>query len=233
MKIAVFADIQGNAFALEAALNDLQRHQPDLSICLGDVATGPEPVRCLHLLQAINCQVVQGNMDAAVLNLQPYHGDDSDEQRYNEMDQWCAAQLSESDRRYIASFRPQIELETPFGRLLCVHGSPVSYDDVIEATTPDTQLTHLLGDHRPDVLAVGHMHTPMLRTFEEMTIFNPGSIGLPYGAHRPMPYQAQYVILQEGDIHFHSVHYDAALFRQRLLAGGMPHSAWFASKWQG
>jgi putative phosphoesterase len=232
MKIAVFADIQGNAIALEAALNDMRRHQPDRRICLGDVVTGAQPVRCLQLLREANCRVVQGNMDAAVLNLSAYDGDDDDERRYSEIDQWCYAQLSAEDRRYLADLPAQLALDTPFGRLLCVHGSPRSFDDMIDAATSESQLATMLTDCEADVLAVGHMHTPLLRRFGSMKIVNPGSVGLPYGARRPMPCRAQYAIVQAGAAQFYSVNYEVSAMKRGLLNSAMPHRDWFAARWQ-
>ncbi|HCU22199.1 MAG TPA: YfcE family phosphodiesterase, partial [Candidatus Atribacteria bacterium] len=37
MKIAVFSDIHSNLPALQAVLQDIENHQPDKMICLGDL----------------------------------------------------------------------------------------------------------------------------------------------------------------------------------------------------
>jgi predicted phosphodiesterase len=40
MKIAVFSDVHGNRFALEAVLQDISSHKPDLMLNLGDTVLG-------------------------------------------------------------------------------------------------------------------------------------------------------------------------------------------------
>lgn len=64
MRLALLSDIHGNAFALEAVLNDLYRRRIDHIICLGDVLPfGPQPLECLNRVRELNCPVVMGNAD--------------------------------------------------------------------------------------------------------------------------------------------------------------------------
>ena len=199
MKLAIFSDVHGNAFALEAALNAMKKHSPDYYFCLGDLVTGAQPRKTLDLLQSVKCWTVQGNMDEVILNPVKYTGDDETERRYNDIDFWVHDQLTGEDFTYLMDLYGHISWGGESEKLFCVHGSPRSYNDVIDAGTSDEDLSEMLKGVDAAFLAVGHMHTPMLRIFNEMTIFNPGSVGLPYGAHRPMPCVARYVILKMGD----------------------------------
>ena len=56
MRIAVLADIHGNLPALEAVLEDVQRHGVDGTIVAGDLCDRPQPleaVRAVHAHAAI------------------------------------------------------------------------------------------------------------------------------------------------------------------------------------
>jgi len=95
MRIALLSDIHGHLVPFEAVLADLQNDSPDQIVCLGDVAaTGPRPRAVIERLRALDPPVVMGNTDAFLLDPQPYEGDDPTWQRFTEIDQWCAGQLS-------------------------------------------------------------------------------------------------------------------------------------------
>lgn len=52
--------------------------------------------------------------------------------------EWALARLSDEDKAYIRRFQPTVEIELEGERkLLCFHGSPHSYDDILLPTTPD------------------------------------------------------------------------------------------------
>jgi predicted phosphodiesterase len=64
-RVALLADIHGNAVALEAVLRELERQRIDQVIRLGDVfATGPQPQAVLASMRRLGCPVVMGNADA-------------------------------------------------------------------------------------------------------------------------------------------------------------------------
>lgn len=72
---------------------------------------------------------------------------------YLEVDRWCAAQLSAEDLDYLRGFQPTLELALGDGlALLCCHGSPRSFNDVIVATTPEDDLAAMLGGHGAAVI---------------------------------------------------------------------------------
>ncbi len=238
MKVAIISDIQGNAFALEAVFAHLEAEKPDAIVCLGDVACGAEPVAVLDLLRSHQCLTVKGNMDDVILSPETYTGEDEMLRKYAEMDQWCSEQLNEFDRAYIQSFQPFLTLKLADQiELLCFHGSPKSYDDVIEAVTPDDELSRLLDGYEARVMATGHMHTPMLRHWQQTLLLNPGSVGLPDGGNRgKMPTRAEYALVSydagHTQVKFSTVEYDAREFQRRILASGMPHAGWYLSLWQ-
>lgn len=236
MKVALIADIQGNAVALETVLQRLEGERPDHIVCLGDVASGPEPVTVLHHMRRAGCLTVKGNMDDALLDGEPHAGTTAADRIYADMDRWSSNQLSRADRDYLSSFRLTIALDLgPTIQLLCCHGAPDSYHSVVDSMTPEQDLARMFAGHDSQLIATGHMHQPMLRAYHTQQIINPGSVGLPYGAQRQMPVIAQYAVITCQDeaytITFHAVPYDTTVFKERVLASGMPHAGWFLSRW--
>ncbi|HEV8191691.1 MAG TPA: metallophosphoesterase family protein, partial [Ktedonobacterales bacterium] len=180
MRIGLIADIHGNLVALETVLAELVGESLDDLICLGDVAAlGPQPGAVLARLRALGCPVVMGNVDAWLL-MPP------DTTAAGELDtalaHWCTAQLTDSDLAYVRAFPATYERRLSAERtLLCYHGSPRSFDDVIVPTTPDDALEAMLGNAvaHATILAGGHTHLQMLRRYGDAHLVNPGSVGLP------------------------------------------------------
>ncbi len=243
MKIALIADIHGNLAALDAVLAAISQERPDEIVCLGDVAaTGPWPREVLVQLRAIGCLVVLGNADDELLHPRPTARAGDDERRIREIDDWCAAQLDAADRAFIASFPPTIAFSLgPGRRLLCCHGSPRSFNDVIRATTPDEALVTMIAGHEGEVIAGGHTHARMLRQWRGREIINPGSVGLAYefmpdGSVRIPPW-AEFALLSDSDegalsVDFRRVPYDRAATVRAMFERGMPHAAWWSAGWE-
>lgn len=116
MRIAIISDIHGNAVALDTVLAELESEQPDRIICLGDVAaTGPQPREAVERLRELGCPTVMGNADASLLDPQVGGSADPDTQKIEEIDLWCAKQLSATDLDYLRGLRPTVEASLPDG----------------------------------------------------------------------------------------------------------------------
>ena len=133
------------------------------------------------------------------------------------------------------------EVALPRGRrLLCYHGSPRSFDDIIVAPTPDEEIDGMITGHGAGCIAGGHTHGRMLRSWRGREIVNPGSVGLAYrflpdGSARVSPW-AEFAILsvsEEGTISvdFRRVAYDQESTVRAMLERGMPHAAWWSAGW--
>jgi diadenosine tetraphosphatase ApaH/serine/threonine PP2A family protein phosphatase len=65
--IAILSDIHGNLEALQAVLDDVERHGAEQVYCLGDVVGyGPNPRECLDLAQTFR-QTILGNHDQGAM----------------------------------------------------------------------------------------------------------------------------------------------------------------------
>ena len=242
-RIGIFGDIHGNMVAFAAVLAALQAEGIDRLVCLGDVAaSGPQPREVVQRLSALRCPVVMGNADEEVLNPpDPAAGADEDMRRIREIDRWTAAQLSADERAFVAGFASTVTIPlADGGSLLCYHGSPHSYDDILLPTTPADELDALLGDATATVLAGGHTHQQMLRRHHKALVINPGSVGLafdrvPPGPGTRNPSWAEYAVLtgRAGDlrVELRRARFDGAALVAAARASGMPHAEWYASDW--
>ena len=67
MRYGMISDIHANLEALEATLRELEQHQVDHIICLGDVVGyGANPEECCQLIKSVTTHTILGNHDAAV-----------------------------------------------------------------------------------------------------------------------------------------------------------------------
>jgi putative phosphoesterase len=242
MRLALISDTHGNAVALETVLTAISTQHIDQVICLGDVAsTGPQPCEVIQRLREIGCPVVMGNMDAWLLQPEPKEQPDLRRQRWQEIDLWCADQLSSADRAYLRSFQPSIEYPLLDKTLVCYHGSPRSYKERILPITPDEELEQALAGARGDLLVGGHTHVQMFRRFKDLLVFNPGSVGLAMDRVSPLseirqPGFAEYAIVAYDTtslrVELHRIAFDLQTFIRAMNASGMPHAAWWASHWR-
>ena len=242
MRIAIISDIHGNAVALDAVLSELNRVHVDRIVCLGDVAaTGPQPHEAVERLKVLNGPVVMGNADAWLLNPMLGAATDDITRRIEEIDLWCAGQLSAADLDYLRTFRPTVEMPLDSGAtLLCFHGSPQSNTHVIVSTTPEDDLERMLSGFSASVMAGGHTHTPMLRRYQDVTVINPGSVGLAFERARHTdrernPPWAEYALVnwENGylSIELRRVPLDVAAVIRAALDSGMPHAEWWGGDW--
>jgi predicted phosphodiesterase len=238
MKIIIFSDIHGNAFALETILPELRHESPDHLVCLGDaVQGGAQPAQTVALLRQLACPVVMGNADSWLLSGEETGAENIPEarlRRLNDVRDWTLSQLSEADRAFIAAFQPTVTIPLDGERsLLCFHGSPASFDDIILPTTPEDQFLAYLALHLPHIMTGGHTHMQQTRRIgAESFFFNPGSVGFAYrhyqpdGAFHADPW-AEYAVLTVANkrvsLDFRRVPYSRDALLNIYRASGRPH----------
>jgi predicted phosphodiesterase len=136
--------------------------------------------------------------------------------------EWTLGRLSEQHLSYLGSFEPTVEVDLSGLRLLCFHGSPRDYDEVVlPADPPDP-----FDGTGADVLAGGHVHIQQLRRVGESVYVNPGSVGASYGSVEPEGFHldpwASYAILEGQSVEFHRVPFDLEELVSVTLASGLP-----------
>jgi putative phosphoesterase len=235
MRIAVISDIHGNCLALDAVLADIHQLAIEQIVCLGDaIQGGAQPAETVQRLRALNCPIVMGNADAWLLTGQETSQNEQISESQLATRIWSLAQLSEEDKVWIASFSPTIEIPLEGGKkLLCFHGSPHSFDDILLPDTPEEEFQKLLEGFDATLLCGGHTHTQQWRRLDNAWYFNPGSVGLAYNWRLPDeqfrvdPWADYAIVTSEGEqigVEFRHVPLDIDELVRVIRASGKPDS---------
>src|SRR5260221_10353317 len=150
MRLAVISDIHGECFALDQVLQDMQRQGIEQMVCLGDALQGgSQPAQTLARLRELNCPVVMGNADAWLITSQHTSAGEEPSRQQREVRACSLAQLSESDVAFVQQFLSTLEIPLEAEKtLLCFHGSPRSFHEIILPQTPDDVVRQFLGGHK-------------------------------------------------------------------------------------
>lgn len=235
MRIAIVSDVHGNCLGLDTVLEDLRAQPADQLVFLGDmIQGGPQPAEVLARLRELGAPVVLGNADAWLLSGLETGAEPPASAQQLAVREWQLAQLSADDRAFIGQFQPTVELALGQGRtLLCFHGSPASFDDIILPSTPDDEVQRLLGPSAPALMCGGHTHMQQVRRVADTLFFNPGSAGFAYSHTQPegqfrADAWAEYALLTvDGGrlgLEFRRVPFDAAELAERYHASGRPYA---------
>lgn len=238
MRLAVISDIHGECYALEQVLQDIRRQGIEQIVCLGDALQGgSQPAETLARLRDLNCPVVMGNADAWLITGQETSPQETTSEKQREVRAWSLARLSATDVAYVQQFAPTVEIALPGGKkLLCFHGSPRSFDDIILPETANETVRQLLGGFDATLLTGGHTHTQQMRRLGASWYFNPGSVSLAYnwelsdlaqGQMKIDPWADYAIVSCEGasfGITFRHVPFDVDKLISIILASGRPYA---------
>lgn len=248
MRIAIIADIHGNALALDAVLADLQRDGYDHLVCLGDaIQGGPQPAEVVARLRDLGCPTVLGNADAYLLTGEETEAEPlaaARRRRLSATRDWSLTRLAAADRAFIAAFPMTFDFDFPGDlRLRCAHGTPRSFDEILLPTSPDDAFAASLAPDGRTLYVGGHTHVQFVRQFTDRTFFaNPGSVGLAWRHGQPPgilyadPW-AEYAILDIAagrvELSFRRVPFDIVAYRTIIGASGTPYAADLAAQYAG
>jgi putative phosphoesterase len=240
VRIALLSDMHGNDVAFAAVAEDLARFEPDVVVCLGDVAQGgAQPAETLDRLAALGTRNVMGNSDGFLLEV-PTDSPEPVTERQLEVREWTLERLSDRHVDFMRSFEPTVELLEASHRIVCFHGSPASYDDILLPEWEGATLSPFEIDGA-DLLAGGHTHTQWARRIGDALFVNPGSVGLAYDRHLPqddfwLGPVAEYAVVFLDDlglsVEFRRLRYSLAELREAVLASGRPYAEEFVGEWR-
>jgi putative phosphoesterase len=214
MKLLILSDIHGNWPALEAVL----RAEPDfdgVAFCGDVVDYGPFPRECLRWLADHADHVVRGNHDNAL-------GFDADCRCMGTFREfsvatraWHRTLLDETDRLFLRRM-PTLRCFGWEGRnFRMAHATPQG--DLFEYLAAD-QWGERVQALDADVVLLGHTHVQGLRKFGEMTVINPGSVGLA----RDRAGEACYAVYEGGQVRLERIPYDVGQTLAALRKAPLP-----------
>lgn len=180
MRVALLADIHGNADALDAILAAARRRGAERLLCAGDlVGYYYEPARCFDLLDEWRMDAVRGNHENM---LQELEADPSREAlftaRFGSGLACARQQLNEIRRCFLRQLPATRDLELCGRSILLCHGSPWDTDEYIYPESPQATFTRC-GEAAAHFVVMGHSHCQMARRVGDTLVVNPGSVGQP------------------------------------------------------
>ena len=183
-RIAVIADVHGNAPAFEAVIAEIRERQPDVVVSCGDLSWGPLPKETLalarELAREVACVFVRGNAERALLEAA-----DGDDASRTERERWMSATHTGNDLDFIRGFVGTAVVDVHgLGTVRFCHGSPLSDEDCITPLTPEERLLPLVADMKEEVLVSAHTHVQFDRRVGGIRSINAGSVGMPYEDRR-------------------------------------------------
>jgi putative phosphoesterase len=182
-KIALISDVHSNFPALENVVKELEKEDPDVWICLGDVVGyGPHPSKCIDLIRKMGMICVLGNHDAGVIGRLSLKHFRNPNRRLIERTREL---ISEEQLQWLKSI--PLKAEDEFGNWLAVHASPENPSrwEYLESAF---RMRPLLEKLEHQVCFFGHTHRPVLvsdtigvKEFQKghKYFLNPGSVGQP------------------------------------------------------
>lgn len=233
-RIAVIADVHGNADALRAVLADIAARDVGLIINLGDHLSGPlaaaETAKILMMTPAMVC--VRGNHDRALL--------ETPRAAMGASDAHADAQIDDAVRRWLAT--QPVTAWLGANVFLC-HATAFRDDDylMLEAVPgrarrrDDSGVAERLAGIDAALILCGHTHMPEVRALPDgRLVVNPGSVGCPaYADDTPVPHvvesgspAARYAVMErvaEGwRVDLRAVAYDPSHMAQLARAANRP-----------
>lgn len=188
-KIAIISDVHGNLSALNAVLSDIEKRQIKRIFCLGDsVVKGVHPDLVVDKLREV-CEVMLiGNCDYSTCS-----------SIAKERNYWTRRVIGENRAEFLSNLPVSFEFYLSGHLVRLFHSSPLGLNKIYnpmfsnknsshykyELKSPDLlfQNTDFIGktssDPIPDIVGYGHIHTPFVSRFNNKTLFNTGSVGVP------------------------------------------------------
>lgn len=176
MRYGIFSDAHGNIETIDAMFQKMKDYNIDSYIFCGDIIGyfhhGEEVIQRLCKNQVL---CVKGNHD-------DYYLQGLSDANIREKLTDCYGSsyqkvLQEEQIQWLRKLPLKISISDSYASLLILHGRT---DDALEGRLyPDTQIKEEYVDRNYSYIIMGHTHYRMNRTYKNITLLNPGSIGQP------------------------------------------------------
>lgn len=173
MRIALFSDIHANLPALEAVLADLDKREPDMVFCLGDlVGYNVWPNEVIREIRNRRIPCIAGNYDDGIGR---GSGDCGCAYKTEEEKANGAASIAytneviqDAERAYLRTLPFHMEMRFRLSdepvNLLLVHGSPRKINEYLFEDRAEKSLVRIMEQAGADIMCFGHTHKPYHRT---------------------------------------------------------------------
>lgn len=234
MRLAIIADIHGNARALDAVLCDIAQLRVDRIVSLGDnIGYGPEPEEVVRSLQGYRVLSVMGNHELGLISRGYFNRLHATARQSLVLSRGL---LSAPSLAWLESLPPVL---CRFGARF-VHGCPPQSMTVYLHNPTDTRLRRLFANYAERICFAGHTHDVGWYGLEGEQIARrqlglgvqhmennsrllllPGSVGQPRDS---LGWQAKYLLwdLEADSIEVRAVEYDVQTTIHLLAARGFP-----------
>lgn len=229
MRLGVIADIHGNAPALGAVLDSLERDDVDIIVCLGDiVGVLGAPDRCVSMVRSHADYAVYGNHDSRVFDERTFLPQrDADVFEY----ELITERLSAANNEWLQN-RPAIDKIG--SEIIFAHCRPTP--DCASGVGGDAgvypgsfeEIAHIVDDEI-EIVLLGHTHSQHSELVgsddEPILICNPGAVGLPFQVDGDCcTGRASYAIVDTTTMEciLHSIRYNATSVVEFLRENGSP-----------
>ncbi len=210
MKIALISDIHANLPALEAVLEDLDKQNPDLIFCLGDlVGYNIWPNEVIQEIRRRKIPTIAGNYDYGIGLSSNDCGcayKTEDEKRMGAVSiSFTNKIIGSRERDYLKQLPLHIGLDLPGSneklKLLLVHGSPRKINEYLFEDRDEKSFVRIFEQSTCDIMCFGHTHKPFKKIFpgnkgDNFLAINTGSVGKPKDGDS----RANYVMLEYSDL---------------------------------
>lgn len=228
MRLALIADVHGNADALNAVLSDARALGAAGFIVNGDVVNrGPDSVQTLEtLLNLPGTEFTLGNHDDLMLlwrdrsDVLPsdWFGDP-----FWGATAWSADQLDRAGLLDpLRSWPMSLTLdEVGLPRVVISHGTPQHYRESLSERSEPARVQDIAAETGAGLLVASHIHRPVDARFGSVRVINTGAVGSPADGDP----RAQYVVLdatRDGwSVTFRRVHYEREGVLRRFERSGL------------
>lgn len=174
MKLLIVSDVHANWPALEAVIA-AEPDFDDVAFCGDVVDYGPNPVECIHWLERNAAHRVRGNHDNALAFGVDCRCMGSCREFALATMAWHDTLVVESDREFLRELPVLDWFEWQGKHFRMAHATPQGdMFEYLRADQWESRVSGLPGDF----IILGHTHVQGLRTFGDLTVVNPGSVGL-------------------------------------------------------
>jgi putative phosphoesterase len=174
MNLLILSDLHGNWPALEAVLQ-AESDFDAVAFCGDVVDYGPCPVECIRWLGAYADYVVRGNHDNALAFDLDCRCMGSFREYSLATRAWHRTLVGKADREFLRNMLALDWFEWGGKHFRMAHATPQG--DLFEYLSSDQWAERVRGLD-DDFVLLGHTHVQGMGTFGQLTVVNPGSVGL-------------------------------------------------------